>query len=78
MRRPHKNAQHRTTPHNAAQDRTRTAQAAHTQRTQEKVPNARGNVTDKFWKRQWMHSRGEFRLPDVLARATGYLPDPPV
>jgi hypothetical protein len=41
------------------------------------VPNAEGNVTDKFWKRQWMHSRGEFRLPDILARATGYLPDPP-
>ena len=75
---PQKTAHGRTRPHQAHKDRTRTAQKPHTQRTQEKVPNAGGNVTDKFWKRQWLHSRGEFPLSDILARAERNLPDPPV
>jgi hypothetical protein len=76
--RPHTAAHHRTRPHTAHKDRTRTAHKPHTQRTKEKVPNAGGNVTEKFWKRQWLHSRGEFPLSDILARAERNLPDPPV
>jgi hypothetical protein len=53
--------------------RTCTAHGPHTRNSAER----RGNVIDKFWKRQWLHSRDEIRRSNMLARVRGHLPDAP-